>query len=68
MWIDETKQKPPFGKHVLCYCRIYGYYIGSYENIAPDVSGNIWGNWNDGKHLGVLPPTHWMELPEKPKQ
>lgn len=58
-WHEETKIKPPFGVHVLCYCKIYGYYIGSYERIED----TNWGNWHDGKQLGVLPPIHWMELP-----
>lgn len=60
-WIDENKEKPPFDMPVLCYCRIYGFYIGFYFQIA----GNF-GNWCDGKDKGVLPPTHWMKLPSRP--
>jgi hypothetical protein len=62
-WIPVAKKLPPFDEWVLAYCRIYGCYIGSYQRIAPDTS---YGNWNDGKNLGVLPPTHWMPLPEPP--
>lgn len=61
-WIDERKQKPPFETWVLCYCRIYGFYIGCYQQILD----TGWGNWNDGKELGVLPPTHLQPLPSTP--
>jgi hypothetical protein len=64
-WIDEKEQKPEFGKQVLVFCRIYGRYIGSYEYIG-EWAGVKYGNWHDGKSLGVLPPTHWMPLPDAP--
>ncbi len=62
-WIEEKRSKPPFGEWVLCFCRIYGRYIGCYERL---IEGSSYGNWNDGKQLGVLPPTHWQYLPEPP--
>jgi hypothetical protein len=54
--------RPKFNELVLCYCEIYGFFLGSYDQI----SGTAWGNWRRGDELGILPPTHWMYLPEKP--
>jgi hypothetical protein len=62
-WISVKERLPPFNQSVLCHCRIYGRYIGSYDRILD----TGWGNWSDGKILGVLPPTHWMPLPKPPK-
>ena len=63
-WIPVDKELPPFNIQVLVYCRIYGRYIGSYNRLDEN---STWGNWHDGKSLGVLPPTHWMHLPEPPQ-
>jgi hypothetical protein len=60
-WISVKDEPPPLDTWVLVWCRIYGTYIGCNERIY----GN-WGNWNDGKTLGVLPPLFWMPLPESP--
>lgn len=62
-WISVKERLPEFGELVIVYCRIYGRYIGSYERLHD----TIHGNWHDGQSLGVLPPTHWMPLPEPPK-
>lgn len=62
-WISVKDKFPPFGDWVLVYCRIYGRYIGSYQRIDPEYN---FGVWNDGNNSGVLPPTHWMPLPEPP--
>ncbi len=62
-WIKTEDHLPPFGEHVLVWCKIYGRYIASYQRI----SDTNWGNWHDGKDLGVLPPVCWMPLPEAPK-
>lgn len=62
-WIEEQHNKPPFDTLVLVHCRIYGYYLATWQQIEGQ-----WGNWHDGTNLGVLPPTHWMYLPERPIQ
>lgn len=66
-WISIKDEKPVFGEHVLVFCSIYGRYIASYEFIG-EFNGEGFGNWHDGKRLGVLPPTHWQPLPDPPKE
>lgn len=66
-WIPVAERLPDFGESVLVFCRIYGRYVGQYVFIG-EFRGEKYGNWHDGKNLGVLPPTHWMPLPEPPKQ
>ncbi len=61
-WISVDIEIPEFNTPVLMYCKIYGRYIGWYQQIEGEC-----GNWHDGNVLGVLPPTHWMPLPEPPK-
>jgi hypothetical protein len=63
-WILTKERNPHFGEPVFVWCRIYGRYIGTYEQIE-DTS---FGNWNDGKQSGVLPPIYWMPLPDPPNQ
>lgn len=60
-WVKETDKKPQFDKTVVCWCQIYGLYLGRYIHI-----GFGYGNWNNGRDTGVLPPIYWMELPEPP--
>lgn len=57
-WISVNDAKPEFNNTVLCYCRIYGTFIGSYDHVA-----GIYGNWRRGDEFGILPPVKWMELP-----
>lgn len=61
-WISVRDNPPPFGLQVLVWCKIYGIYIGCNERIE----GTGYGNWNDGKENGVLPPIYWKSLPESP--
>ncbi len=61
-WVKEINDKPDFGKLVLCYCRIYGYFLGSYNYI--DLG---YGNWRRGAEFGILPPVYWAILPEEPR-
>ena len=61
-WIKTSERLPKFGVPCLVYCKIYGRFIATYEHI-----GGNWGNWHDGKDLGILPPIYWMYLPDSPK-
>lgn len=58
-WIPTKQRLPEFDTPVIVYCRIYGRYIATYKRIDEDYD---FGNWHDGKTLGVLPPTHWQYI------
>jgi len=62
-WISVEERLPEFVEPVFVWCRIYGRYIGTYQQI----DGTRFGNWSDGKELGVLPPLFWQPLPTPPK-
>jgi len=64
-WISVDERLPDFDKSVFVYCRIYGRFIAYYTRITEDTNDGIWCDWNDNR--GILPPTHWMPLPEPPK-
>ena len=63
-WISVKDRLPSRDTTVLCFCRIYGRYVGSYQGI--DVTD--FGQWCNQSDCGILPPTHWMPLPEPPKE
>ena len=64
-WIKTEQRKPKFGVTVLVYCRIWGRYMATYEQLED----TGWGNWRDfNGNLGVLPPVYWMEIPEVPSE
>lgn len=46
---------------MLSYCPIHGRFLGYYDRI----SGFNCGVWCRNDERGVLPPTHWMPLPEQ---
>jgi hypothetical protein len=65
-WIKTEDKKPELNEPVLVWCRIYGRFIATYEDIG---AGKNWGNWRDSNgNLGILPPIYWMPLPEPPPQ
>lgn len=61
-WNLTNQSKPEFDRWVLCWCKIYGYYIGKYEQIED----TGWGQWNNGEKSGYLPPIYWQHLPAVP--
>lgn len=61
-WINTKEQKPNFGETVLVYCKIYGKFLATYEQIE----NTGWGNWRYENDLGILPPVYWMRIPEIP--
>lgn len=64
-WVKCSEELPEFDVPVLVSCKIYGRWIYTYQFIG-EIGGQKYGNWHDGKQLGVLPPTHWMPLPPSP--
>lgn len=64
-WILVSERLPPFDKSVLVYCVITGRYLAWYEEIGDSGHGQ-WCSWDGEK--GLLPPTHWMPLPDAPSE
>ncbi len=60
-WTRVKNFKPPINMPILCYCKIYGIYTG----VLSDVNG--FPQWFDQINGDILPPTHWMPLPDAPK-
>lgn len=54
-WISVEERLPEPGKWVLAYC-------GSYANWF------VLNKWCGTEWLHVMPVTHWMPLPEPPKE
>lgn len=65
-WVKCSDRLPEFDTPVLVFCELYGRAIYTHVFIG-EFQGDKFGNWHDGKSLGVLPPTHWMPLPPKPE-
>jgi hypothetical protein len=62
-WISVNDRLPKLnGECVLCYCRINGRFVGSYSSIGD----TNFGQWGNSHEIGILPPTHWMPLPNPP--
>lgn len=63
-WIPSKYKVPNFGDHVLVCCPLYGRYTAVYTRLLD----TNWGEWKDFNDRLVLPPTHWMPLPEPPSK
>ena len=63
-WIKVKDRLPEMEIVVLVYCPLWGMYIAHYEKIDPDYNAGHWIDFYGNK--GILPPTHWMPLPEPP--
>ncbi len=64
-WVKTEQRKPKFDEPVWVWCRIYGKYLATYE----EIDGTGWGNWRDfNGNLGILPPVYWLEIPEVPTE
>ncbi|MFA5297866.1 MAG: DUF551 domain-containing protein [Lutibacter sp.] len=64
-WISVKERLPEFNTLVLVNCSVYGRFLASYEFIG-EFQGEKYGNWRHNEELGILPPTHWMSIPELP--
>lgn len=66
-WIKVEDKLPEFDELVLVWCKLYGNFLATYEEIG-ELNGIRYGNWRDfGGSLGILPPIYWCPLPEAPK-
>lgn len=63
-WIPVNERLPEYDTAVLCFCRIYGRFVGEYSRIEPDIDEGI---WSGPSGTGILPPTDWMPLPSPPE-
>lgn len=65
-WIPVTERLPNENEDVLCS---RGNHIGALMDVYTYKGNNKWedtyGNWNYGDIEGI---THWMPLPEPPKE
>jgi len=63
-WISVKDRLPEFDVSVLVFCPVWGRYLAYYNQIDGDFGQ--WCNWD--MKCGLLPPTHWMPLPEPPDE
>lgn len=62
-WIPVTERLPEMGKKVLCCGVKGGRFIAELSELG---KGNLYWTKRDGK--GCPTATHWMPLPEPPKE
>ena len=63
----RTIETAPIDETVFCYHPLYGRFPGYQRLIMHGCEGTVWINHYDGC-AGIMPPTHWMPLPEAPKE
>ena len=65
-WIPVTERLPKYGTPVLAYGSRGGIFIAKYERARTEWDIDYWWKLNSSIH--VCNPTHWMPLPEPPKE
>jgi hypothetical protein len=68
-WISVKDRLPEIDREhgiavVVVYCPFWGRFIATAQYVA-DSNFVI---WSDSCGKSCIPPTHWMPLPEPPKQ
>lgn len=70
-WIEGMKDSPKDGREILIYIPYAG---GRIEKVKYSVEWDVWVTqepdykFDEFYGIGTLVPTHWMNLPEFPKQ
>lgn len=65
-WIPVTERLPKYGTTVLVYGSQGGIYTARYERARAEWDRDSWWKLNSKSH--ICNPTHWMPLPEPPKE
>lgn len=65
-WVSVTEQLPKYGTPVLAYGSRGGIFVAKYERARAEWDIDYWWKLNSAIH--VCNPTHWMPLPEPPKE
>jgi hypothetical protein len=65
-WIPVSERLPEYGATVLVYGSKGGIYTARYERARTEWGRDSWWKLNSKSH--ICNPTHWMPLPEPPKE
>ena len=65
-WIPATERLPDYGTTVLVYGSQGGIYTARYERARAEWGRDSWWKLNSKSH--ICNPTHWMPLPQPPKE
>lgn len=65
-WIPVTERLPEYGTTVLVCGSQGGIYTARYERAKAEWDRDSWWKLNSKSH--ICNPTHWMPLPEPPKE